>query len=111
MTRLQTCLLVLIVALLGALVYEVHGLNRRLDSVGTVAVAASRAFAATPSQPESPAERERRLDAAARRQHESVRDALEVLKRSLAYDEVPEATRRSTPDAGHRPSGDTPGSR
>lgn len=108
MNKFLAVVLVVATALLATLVYEVHTLNRRLAPATGLAADFARELAATDTRSESPTERERRLDAAAREQHDSVRDALEVLKRSLALDEDRPAARRSKPDAARRPSADTP---
>lgn len=108
MNRFLAAAVLAVVALLAGILYELHALNRHLAPAAGIAAGVAREVAATDTRPESPAERERRLNAAARAQHESVRDALEVLKRSVALDEDPRDAHRSTPDAGRRPSADTP---
>lgn len=108
MSRLAIVVSVAVALLLSAVLYQQSGINRRLDALEGAVAAPVHERAATPGTLESPAERERRLDAAARRQHESVSDATEVLRRSLALDEDSRSPRRPTPDEGRRPSVGTP---
>lgn len=111
MTRITAVLGVLIALLLAGVLYELHGLNRRLDATAAATAGFVRQFVATDTRPESPAERDRRLDARARENSEWVAEATEVLKRSLAYDAARRSTRQPTENSVRRPSADTPADR
>ena len=104
MNRLLTAAVIAIALGLGAIAYELHALNARIDGVALGAYRAVAAAASYTPPPETPAQREERLDSEI---IETDRHAQE-LKYRLTHDATGAArrqqARRSQPPAAPDPS-------
>jgi len=108
MNRVIVPLVVVVAMLLGVIAYELHGLNRRLDSAGAYVAGAFEPVPTTAERPETPAERKARLDARVRELQRSSDEMAYVLDRLFSEERAPQPSRQSGQSAAPARSPVTP---
>jgi len=83
LNRFTAALVVVIVVLLSGILFELHGLNRRLGSFDTLTTSFLDEVNATATRSETPAQRKVRLDREADELKQSIEDSSYRLNRAL----------------------------